>query len=76
VFIGEILHNMTQPVSDVAPGPLVKVIFERPVILTSEFRALGEGVITTYFKRLKFDTAGPSRAWTLDLPGAKREHYH
>jgi hypothetical protein len=35
-----------------------KVIFERPVILTSECRALVEGAITTYFKRLRFDAAG------------------
>jgi hypothetical protein len=47
-----------------------KVISERPVILTSECRALGQGAITTYFKRLRFDTAGPSRARTHDLPFA------
>jgi hypothetical protein len=51
-----------------------KVISERPVILTSECRALGEGGITTYFKRLRFDAAGPSGARTHDLPFAKREH--
>jgi hypothetical protein len=53
-----------------------KVISERPVILTSECRAHGEGAITTYFKRLRFDAAGPSRARTRDLLDAKREHYH
>jgi hypothetical protein len=42
-----------------------KVISERPVILPSECRALGEGAITTYFKLLKFDAAGPSGARTL-----------
>jgi hypothetical protein len=55
---------------------LFKVTSERPVILTSRRRALGEGAITTYFKRLRFDVAGPSGAQTHDLPGAKREHYH
>jgi hypothetical protein len=35
-----------------------KVISERPVILTSECRALGEGAIAAYFKRLRFDMAG------------------
>jgi hypothetical protein len=35
-----------------------KFISERPVILTSECRVLGEGAITTYFKRLKFDATG------------------
>ena len=39
-----------------------KVISEIPVILTSECRALGEGAITTYFKRLRFDAAGSSGA--------------
>jgi hypothetical protein len=53
-----------------------KVISERPVILTSECRALGEGAITTYFKRLGFDAAGTSGAQTHDLLDAKREHYH
>jgi hypothetical protein len=53
-----------------------KVISERPVILTSECRALGEEAITTYFKRLRFDADGLSRAQTHDLPDAKREHYH
>jgi hypothetical protein len=54
-----------------------KVISERPVILTFEYRALGEGAITTYFKGgLRFDAAGPSGARTHDLPFAKREHYH
>jgi hypothetical protein len=37
-----------------------KVISERPVILTPEGRALGEGAIITYFKRLGFDAAGTS----------------
>jgi hypothetical protein len=50
-------------------GPLFfKVISERPVILPFECRALGEGAITTYFKRLRFDAAGPSGARTHDLP--------
>jgi hypothetical protein len=35
-----------------------KVISERPVILTSKCRALGEGAITTYLKRFRFDAAG------------------
>jgi hypothetical protein len=52
-----------------------KVISERPVILPSECRALGEGAITTYLKRLRFDAAGPSGARTHHLPFAKREHY-
>jgi hypothetical protein len=42
-----------------------KVISERPMILPSECRALGEGAITTYFKRLRFDSAR-----THDLPFA------
>jgi hypothetical protein len=41
------------------------------VILSSEYRALGEEAITTYFKRLRFDAAGPSAARTHDLPFAK-----
>jgi hypothetical protein len=53
-----------------------KVISERPVTLTSECYAFGEGAITTYFKRLTFDAAGPSGALTHDLSDAKREHYH
>jgi hypothetical protein len=53
-----------------------KVISKRPVILPSECRALGKEAITTYFKRLRFDAAGPSGAQTHDLPFAKREHYH
>jgi hypothetical protein len=53
-----------------------KVISERPVILPSECRAPGEGAITTYFKRLRFDAASPSGARTHDLLFAKREHYH
>jgi hypothetical protein len=53
-----------------------KVISDSPVILTSEFCALGEGAITTYSKRLSFDTAGMSRARTHDFPDAKRDHYH
>jgi hypothetical protein len=52
-----------------------KVISERPVILTSECRAFGEGVITTYIKRLGFDAAGTSGAQTHDLSFAKQEHY-
>jgi hypothetical protein len=39
-----------------------KVISERLKILTPECRALGEGAITTYFKRLGFDAAGTSEA--------------
>ena len=35
-----------------------KVVSERPVILSSECRALGEEAITTYFKRLRYDAAG------------------
>jgi hypothetical protein len=53
-----------------------KVISERPVILTSECRAVGQGAITTYFKRLKFVAAGLSGARTHNLPDVKREHYH
>jgi hypothetical protein len=49
-----------------------KVISERPVILPSEGRALGEGAITTYVKRLTFDAAGPSGARTHDLPFGTR----
>jgi hypothetical protein len=55
---------------------VLKVISERPTILPSEIRALDEGAITTYFKRLRFDAAGPNGARTHDLPFAKREHYH
>ena len=32
--------------------PFFKVISERPVILSSEYRALGQEAITTYFKLL------------------------
>jgi hypothetical protein len=53
-----------------------KVISEKPVILSSEYCALGEGAITTYFKCLGFDAAGPSGAQTHDFPFAKQEHYH
>jgi hypothetical protein len=49
-----------------------KVISERPVMLTSECRALGEGAITTYFKRLRFDATGTIGARIHDLPDAKR----
>jgi hypothetical protein len=58
--------------------PFLRSYPKRPVILPSECCALGEGVITTYFKRLtcSFDAAGPSGARTHDLPFAKREHYH
>jgi hypothetical protein len=52
------------------------VISERPVILTSECHAHGKRAITTYFKRLKFEGAGMSRARIHYLPDAKREHYH
>jgi hypothetical protein len=48
-----------------------KVISKRPVILPSECRALGEGAITTYFKRLRFDAASPSGVRTHDLPDAE-----
>jgi hypothetical protein len=58
-------------------GPSVfKVVSEKLVTLTSACRALGEGAITSYFKHLRFDAAGPSRARTHDLPDAKRKHYH
>jgi hypothetical protein len=52
------------------------VISERPVILTFECCALGEGAITTYFKRFRLDEAVTSGARTHNLPDAKREHYH
>jgi hypothetical protein len=39
-----------------------KVISEKPVILTSDCHALGEGANTTSFKRLRFDVAGTSGA--------------
>jgi hypothetical protein len=54
--------------------PSLKVISERPVILTSKCRAFGEGATTTYFKCLRFDEPGMSGARTHDLPDAKREH--
>jgi hypothetical protein len=54
----------------------LKIISERPVIPTSECRALGEEAITTYLKRLRFDAAGTRGARTHDLPDAKRECYH
>jgi hypothetical protein len=44
------------------------------VILPSECRALGEGAITAYSKRLRFDSAGPSRTRIHDLLFAKLEH--
>jgi hypothetical protein len=47
-----------------------KVIFERPVILTSECWFFGEGANTTYLKRLKFKAAGPTGARTHDLQNA------
>jgi hypothetical protein len=53
-----------------------KVISERPVILTSERCALGDGAIATYFKRFRFDAAGMIGSRTHDLSGAKREHNH
>jgi hypothetical protein len=53
-----------------------KIKFGRPVIVTSECRAAGEGAVTTYIKRFGFDGAGTNRAGTHDLPDAKREHYH
>jgi hypothetical protein len=56
-----------------------KVISERPVILTSECRAIGEEAITTYSKRLRFDAAGTyERGSNLRPPrrDVKREHYH
>jgi hypothetical protein len=54
-----------------AKTSVFKVISERPVSLPFECRALGEGAITTYFKRLRFDAAGPSGALTHDLLFAK-----
>jgi hypothetical protein len=39
---------------------------ERPEILTSEYRALGEGGMTTYFKRLRFHAVGMSGARLID----------
>jgi hypothetical protein len=54
----------------------LKVISERPVILTSECRALGRGAITTYFKRLWVDVGGIRSARTHYLLDAKQEHYH
>jgi hypothetical protein len=50
------------------------VFEERPVILTSEWRALGDGAITTYFKLLMLNVASTSGAVTHDLPNAKQEH--
>jgi hypothetical protein len=44
-----------------------KVISERPVDLTSACSAFDEGAITTYFKSLRFDAAGPSGARTHNL---------
>ena len=41
------------------------------MILSSECRALGEEAITTYFKRLRYDAAGPSGTRTHDLQFAK-----
>jgi hypothetical protein len=38
------------------------------VILASQCRAFGEGTISIYFKRLKFDAAGPSGARTHGNP--------
>jgi hypothetical protein len=55
---------------------ILKVISESPVIHNFECRALDEGVVTTYFKHLRFVAAGTSGARTHDLPDAKREHYH
>jgi hypothetical protein len=55
---------------------VVKVISERSVILISRCRALGEGTITIYFKRFRFDVADTSGDRTHHLPNAKREHYH
>jgi hypothetical protein len=37
---------------------------------------LWAGAITSYFKRLRFDTVGLSGTRTHDLPDAKREQYH
>jgi hypothetical protein len=54
----------------------LKVISERPMILTCECCALGEGAIPIYFNRRRFDAAGPSGARTHDLSDAKRQHYH
>jgi hypothetical protein len=51
-----------------------KVISERPMIIVSEYCALGKGAITTYFKRLAFAAAGTSGARTHDVLDANREH--
>jgi hypothetical protein len=66
---------MCHTYSDMGP-PFFKFISKRPMILTSECRALCDGAITTYFKRLRFDAAGMSGAQTHYLPDAMREHYH
>jgi hypothetical protein len=55
---------------------IFKVISERPVILTSECCAFGEGAIPTYFNVLDFDAAARAGVLAHDLPDAKREHYH
>ena len=53
-----------------------KVISERPVILTSKCRALGEGAITTYFNVLGLTRPGAEHgARTHDLPITRRELY-
>jgi predicted ferric reductase len=58
-------------------GPrFLRSYLKKIVILTSKCCTLGEGAITTYFKRLRFDAAGMSGARTHDLPFAKQEHYH
>jgi hypothetical protein len=53
-----------------------KVISVGPVILTSEYRTLGEEVITTYSKHFRFYVAVTNGARTHDLPDAKQEHYY
>jgi hypothetical protein len=61
---------------DTGPPVLIKLIFENPMIPTFECHARGEGVITTYLKRLRYDVAGTDGAWTYNLPNAVRKHYH
>jgi hypothetical protein len=48
-----------------------KAISKRLLILTSVCRDFGEGAITTYLKRLRFDAAGTSGARTHDPLDAK-----
>jgi hypothetical protein len=66
-FLAELLQHGTS---------VFKVISERPVILTSECRALAKEQSLPILNVFKFDAAGTSGARTHDLPDAKREHYH